>query len=283
MDKNIIIPKPDELKKKKEAIREQGVGRFYVLADFDKTLTKAYVNGKEFVSLMSILRDGNYLAGDYAARAYALYNKYHPIEIDPKILLEEKKLVMHEWWTAHFKLLVESGLNKKIVREAIGSGKAELREGTKEFIEILSAHNIPLVILSSSGLGADAISMYLEREGVLRDNIYIVSNVYEWDESGNATGVKQPIIHSFNKSASAIRDFPFYGKINDRKNVLLLGNSPEDADIIQKPGYDNLIKIGFLNERVDENLERYKKNYDAVVLNDPSMEYINGLLKEIAE
>ncbi|MBU1349747.1 hypothetical protein KJ978_03455, partial [Patescibacteria group bacterium] len=45
--------------------------------------------------------------------------------------------------------------------------------------------------------------------------------------------------------------------------------------------YDNLIKIGFLNENVKENLEEYKKNYDVVILNDGSMEYVNDLLNEI--
>ena len=45
--------------------------------------------------------------------------------------------------------------------------------------------------------------------------------------------------------------------------------------------YDNLLKIGFLNENVEENLEYYKKAYDIIILNDSSMDYVNDLLKEI--
>jgi len=45
--------------------------------------------------------------------------------------------------------------------------------------------------------------------------------------------------------------------------------------------YDNLIKIGFLNENVEANLEYYKDNYDIIILNDSSLGYINRLLKEI--
>ena len=45
--------------------------------------------------------------------------------------------------------------------------------------------------------------------------------------------------------------------------------------------YKNLIKIGFLNEEIDKLKDIYKKSFDAVILNDGSMDYVNKLLKEI--
>jgi hypothetical protein len=45
--------------------------------------------------------------------------------------------------------------------------------------------------------------------------------------------------------------------------------------------YKNLLKIGFLNEAVEENLENFKKTFDVVLLGDPGMEYINNLLHEM--
>ena len=45
--------------------------------------------------------------------------------------------------------------------------------------------------------------------------------------------------------------------------------------------YENLIKIGFLNENIEENLEAYKKVYDVVILNDGTMDYMNKLLREM--
>jgi len=45
--------------------------------------------------------------------------------------------------------------------------------------------------------------------------------------------------------------------------------------------YDEIIKIGFLNEDVDKNLERYKENFDIVIINDSNMGYINELLNKI--
>ena len=45
--------------------------------------------------------------------------------------------------------------------------------------------------------------------------------------------------------------------------------------------YDNLIKIGFINEDVEKNLKYYSKVYDALIINDFSMDYINKILKEM--
>ena len=45
--------------------------------------------------------------------------------------------------------------------------------------------------------------------------------------------------------------------------------------------YDNLIKIGFLNDKEEENIEYYKDIFDVVITGDGDMGYINDLLKEI--
>jgi 5'-nucleotidase len=62
---------------------------------------------------------------------------------------------------------------------------------------------------------------------------------------------------------------------------MLLGDGLGDIKMIEGFDYDNLIKIGFLNENVEENLEQYKRSYDVLILNDSSIGYVNGLLREI--
>lgn len=283
MLENVIISNPKKLEKSKKSISETGAEKIHIRTDFDRTLTKAFVNGKSIPSLISVLRDGNYLTPDYAEKANELYTKYHPIEIDPKITLEEKKKAMYEWWTAHFDLLIKSGLNKKDLEKVVESGKVKFREGFSEFIDFLQKHKIPLVIMSSSGLGGDAISMYLEKEGRHYDNIHIISNLYEWDRDGNAIAVKEPIIHIMNKDEAVLQNFPVFNVIKDRKNVLLLGDSLDDTGMVNGFEYDNLIKIGFLNENIEENIENYRRNFDVIILNDSSMNYVNKLLKEILD
>lgn len=280
---NVVISNSEELEKLKKIISEGGAIKLHILADFDRTLTTAFVEGKSVPSLISILRDGNYLTPEYAKKANDLYNKYHSIEINPKVPYEEKKKMMHEWWTTHVDLLIRSGFNKKDLERIVEAGKVKFREGFEDFIDSLHLHQIPLVIISSSGIGGDAISMYLKREGKLYDNIYIISNLYKWDENGNAISVKQPIIHVMNKDETTIRDYPFFDVIKDRKNVLLLGDSLGDIGMVKGFEYDNLIKIGFLNENVEDNLELYKRNYDVIILNDSPLKYVNSLLRELVE
>jgi len=281
MPENIVIANPEKLEDIKKRIAEGGAKKFHILSDFDRTLTTAFIDGKSIPSLISILRDENYLTSDYGSKAQALYDKYHQIEIDSTVPVAEKKKAMQEWWETHFNLLIKSRLNKKDIERAVDTCKVKFRDGFGEFMDFLKDHNIPLVIMSSSGLGVDAIKMYLAKEEKLYDNIYVISNSFEWDDKGYAIAVRKPIIHGMNKDETLVQDFPAFDVIKNRKNVLLLGDSLDDVGMAVGFDTENLIKIAFLNEKAEENLESYKKTFDAVILNDGSMEYVNSLLKSI--
>jgi len=279
--KNIAIQNPKNLEKLKERFKKDGADKIHVLSDFDRTLTTAFIDGKSMPSIISILRDGNYLTPDYAPKAHALYNKYHPIEINPEIPLEEKKKAMHEWWMKAFDLLTKSDFTRDDLEKVVTSGKIRFRPGALEFMDLLYSHSIPLIIMSSAGLG-EAISKLLQKEGRLYQNVYVISNSFEWDEKGNAVGIKQPIIHTLNKDETMIKDYPdVFEIVKNRKNVLLLGDSLGDIGMIAGFDYDNLIKIGFLNEEVEKCLGEYKNNYDVVILNDSDMNFVNKLFKEL--
>ena len=244
----VIIVDEKDFGIKKKRISEGGKRKLHVFTDFDRTLTKAFVDGEETPSIISELRKGDYISKEYVIKAQELADTYRLIEFNPHISLEEKKKPMHEWWSKHFELLIESGLNKKHIKQIIDNGKIQFREDATGFLDLLYKNNIPLVIISSSGLGEDSISMFLYKEGRMYPNIYIVSNKYIWDEDGNAIGIKKPIIHVMNKNETVLKDYSFFSKIKDRKNVLLLGDSLGDVEMIHGFDYDNLLKIGFLNE-----------------------------------
>jgi len=277
----IIISNPN-IEEIKSAIKKDGAGNLHILTDFDRTLIRAFINGESIPSVLSILYNENRLTPDYGPKAQELHKKYSAIEFNPKIPKNEKKKAMYEWWTKHFDLLIESGLNKKDIENIVNSNKIVFRDGFSEFVEMLKTNNIPLVIMSSSGLGGDSIRISLEREKKMYDNIHIISNSFKWDENGRAISIKQPIIYGMNKDETLIQDFPeIFKKIKNRKNVILLGDSVDDVGMVVGFDYSNLIKIGFLNDRVEENLENYKKTFDVIILNDGSLELINNLLKEI--
>ncbi|MDP3964714.1 MAG: haloacid dehalogenase-like hydrolase [bacterium] len=280
--KTIVEVLPAELLKKKEAMRKVGATGLHVLADFDKTLTKEFVRGRRVPSLISILHDYNYLTPDYPEKAKELHLKYHPIEVDIRVPLKEKKRAMLEWWRSHFRLLIESGLRRQDIEHAMTSGYVELRDGAREFFETLRKLDIPFVILSASGIGREGITAFLKDAGVLTGNVHIISNEFRWDGNDQAIGYIEPIVHTFNKDETLIRNFaPAYTAVRKRKNVILLGDSLGDLGMISGFAHDWLISIGFMNERNDEWLEEYQRHFDAILLDDAPFDYVNALLHYI--
>lgn len=281
MKKEIVIANKERLEATKKAMREAGASKLHVLADFDRTLTTAFVDGKSVRSLISVLYEGNYLTPDYGAKGQALSQKYHPIEVDPSVPFEEKWAAMDSWWREHSKLLIESGLNRDVIKKAVIESKVTLRDGYNDVADLLYTHNVPLVIMSASGLGSEGIAQYLKQSGKFYPNVHLVCNEYEWDSTGRAVSLREPIIHALNKYETAIQDFPAFDAVRERKNVVLLGDSIDDVGMVQGFDYDHLITVGFLNDKVEENLERYEKAFDIVVTGDGSMEYVYKLLREI--
>ncbi len=278
---NIIYNNPEELKKKEDNFIQGGSENFHLLADFDRTLTQAFIDGEYIPSVIWALYHGDYLTGDYNKKAQVLHERYHNIETDPDIPKEEKIKAMKEWWEKQFALLIKSGLNKKHIQAIVDSEKIKLREGVEVLITKLRDNSIPLVIMSSSGLGGDAISMLFKKQGLLFDNIYIISNSFKWNEQGNAISVEEPIIHGMRKYETAVQNYPFFDRIEKRRNVILMGDNLDDVGMIEGFDYSDLIKVGFLNKKVEEQKKNYLKQYDVVILNDGSVEYINKLIDKI--
>ena len=52
--------------------------------------------------------------------------------------------------------------------------------------------------------------------------IHIISNFFNFDKKGNVLGYKGKIVHSLNKNEFEIKNTPFYNKIKERKNIILL-------------------------------------------------------------
>lgn len=281
MTSDFLIPNPQKIEDSKKAFKLAGPDSIHVLSDFDRTLTKAFVNGKKIPSLIAILRDFGFLTPDYPKQAATLFEKYHTYEMDPNLALAEKKKLMEEWWTKHFKLLIDSGLTKNDIKKAVDMRIVEVRRGVTEFFDLLKNHSIPLIIMSSSGMGLGSINMFLEEKNLFFENIQIIANQFIWDENDKAMGIKKPIIHLLNKTETLIQNFPAYELVKNRKNVILLGDNQGDLGMVEGFEYSNLLTIGFLNEKVEENLENFKKVFDVIIVNDGDFGYINETLKEI--
>jgi cytosolic 5'-nucleotidase 3 len=281
MPKNVIISNSNKLKNLIQIFKKQGQDKIHVLADFDRTFTSAFVNGEKITSIIAILRKENILNEEYTKRTEELFEQYHPFEINQNLSLTEKKQKMAEWWELHDQELLKHGLKQKHLDLVAQSPKIKLRPGLVEFLTLLNTEQIPVVIMSASGLGEYVIRKLLAKDKINFPNINVISNSPIFDKQGNLTGFGQPIIHVFNKDETMLKDFPSYNKVKERTNVILLGDNIEDIGMVAGFDYDNLLKIGFLNDKVEENLEAYKQNFDIVLINDTDMGYINNLLGKL--
>ncbi len=277
----IIIPNEQRYNEKKERIAQLGVDAFQVVADFDGTLTSEVLQGKRVPSVMSILRDYGFLTPEYSQKAQHLFNTYHGFEQDPHLQPEERKAKMHEWWKKHFDLLIATGLQRQHIEQAVDSGKIAFRDGIADFVQLLEQRNIPLLILSSSGLGVDSIELFFERAGLLRNNIHIVSNQYIWNDAGVAIGIKEPIIHSLNKDETVLHAYPFFNQLSERQTALVLGNSLGDADMTNGLAVQETVKLGFTCTDTAETVAAFSAAYDAVLLDDPGLKEINTLIQKL--
>ena len=277
----IIIKNPEKVKSIKGNIKNDGADNLHILSDFDRTLTYGVINGVKTPSIISMLRDGNHLSEYYAKKASEFYKFYSPQEKYEGFSLTQRKEVMTEWWETHNKLLIEEGLSLADLKDIVENGHVRFRESVDSFLTILEKNNVPLLILSAAGCG-DAIPMYFKKFGKEYLNIFYLTNLFNWDDTGKAISTKGEVIHTLNKDETIVKNFPEINeKVEARKNVILLGDGLGDLEMITGFEYDNLLTIGFLNSDYNQNQDEYEEQFDIVLKGDGDFDYVNKLIKEL--
>nr|XP_011469332.1 PREDICTED: cytosolic 5'-nucleotidase 3 isoform X2 [Fragaria vesca subsp. vesca] len=252
----VVVADPHLLDAKVAAIRNAGPPKLKVIADFDATLTKYRVNGCRGQSSHGLLQQEN---PEYDNKRRQLYEYYHPLEFSPTIPIQQKTLLMEEWWGKTHSLLVEGGVTYDGIKQSVADSAISFREGVVELFEFLEKRDIPVLIFSA-GL-ADIIEEVL-RQKVHRlfKNVKIVSNRMVFDENGRLVSFKGKTIHSLNKNEHALdmaaplheqlgdSDGPTYENVlvKTRRNIILLGDHIGDLGMSDGLNYENRISVGFL-------------------------------------
>ena len=280
MKREVIVVNPDVFNKIKKNISEGGRDNLHVLSDFDRTITYGLSGEKRTPTVISQLRsDPKYLGAEYKKQTEKWFEEYHPIEVDSSISLEEKKAKMHEWWMKYFEFLVKCGFNRDLIKRVVKEMPLKFRKGSLEFLSYLNKNNIPLIFMSAAP--GDMLIEYIEQNGLMFPNVYVISNRYKFNSKGKAVRIKEPIIHTFNKTEITLEDYPIFNKIKNRKNVLLIGDSYGDVGMIEGFDYKNLLKVGFYNDSSEGILKDFTSHFDVVLTGDQDFGYVNKLLKEI--
>jgi 5'-nucleotidase len=125
------------------------------------------------------------------------------------------------------------------------------------------------------------ISEFLRGENALTQNLHILSNQYVFNDEGVIQSYDGQIIHTFSKGHVDLSSFAYTRIVKEHKHVLVLGDSLADIDMIENIPHDVALKIGFLEENIEKNLDRYRQVYDVVITNDGDFAFIKELLESL--
>ncbi|KAK3732734.1 hypothetical protein RRG08_005899 [Elysia crispata] len=280
---NVRVKDPQNVEKAVRTMMKDAQHKLQVIADFDWTLSKYSEDGNLCNTTHSVLGESKRMPEFYRKETKRLKEHYMPIEFDPSKTREEKIPKMIEWWSKNHALLKSCDLTKPQISTMVSESRARLRDGCKEFFHQLHTVEIPLLIFSA-GLGDIISETIKQRATFYPENMKIVANFLEFDEMDKVIGFTGEIIHTFNKNENAVHSGDYFSNIRHRENLLLLGDTLGDLGMAK--GADNIeciLKIGFLNFKVEENLDVYMEHFDIVIVEDESLAVVNGLWQPVKD
>lgn len=249
----------------------KNLNNYFVITDFDRTLTTA-----ESEPTMGVIPQ--YLGGECLEKRTKIYEHYRPLELDYTIEENKKQQIMKEWAKESFTLLTQY-ITREGIENALVNANLHLRPGAKEFLEEMNNNNIPVIIMSS-GIG-NIVKAFLEKENCMFNNIRIVSNFFEFN-NGITTINMENIMATSNKEYSRIPE-NIRNELEEREKALVMGDLIEDIKMIDKKKLQNTLTFGFLDENIEQNLERYKNNFDIVLTKNDDFNTIRNIIKNKEE
>lgn len=227
---------------------------FYILIDFDSTLTRG-----NSISGWKVLYYSGLLGDDFTKR----YDEIHEKE--------------YETWEYRLKsyidLLREKNLDNRIIKEAVKKTDLKLRDGAKEFLNRMYNMNVPVIIISCSL--RNVIKEYLEFNNCYYSNIHIYSNYCDIEGKG-----KNDIYQVTPISKNEVKFSKELDKIIKAKDyALLFGDIVDDVNMVPKEKLNKTITVGFLDSNIEENLELYKSTFDIVLTDNSSYKEIESIIK----
>ncbi|MBN3271113.1 5NT3A nucleotidase, partial [Polyodon spathula] len=274
--KTVHIKDPERVEEIICGLIKGGAAKLQIITDFDMTLSKFSNNGKRYPTCHNVIDNCRMVTEECRKKLLQLKNTYYPIEIDPNLTVEEKFPFMVEWYFKSHTLLIEQGLQKDKLPQIVKESDACLREGYELFFDKLQEHSVPMFIFSA-GLG-DVLEEIIRQAGVYHPNVKVVSNFMDFDKHGVLKGFKGELIHVYNKHDGALKNTEYFKQLRDNCNIILLGDSLGDLNMADGvPNVENILKIGFLNDKVEELLEKYLDSYDIVLVKDETLEVPNSI------
>jgi len=125
----------------------------------------------------------------------------------------------------------------------------------------------------------------LTEKDVVVDEIISNEMVFSPTPPNKLINFSPTLVHMYNKNLS-MASAPTKTIIDSRSNCLLLGDGLGDATMSDGMDVDpdKTLKIGFLNNDLDSNIDKYMGAFDLVIVGgDENFYFVNELLKAIVD
>ncbi|CAE8689414.1 unnamed protein product [Polarella glacialis] len=256
-------------------------GELIVVLDFDRTITASFTpDGQRVTSAHGVLEVAKVLSESFRSKTKELFGKYYPIEIDASMSIPEKIPIMSEWYAQVHALMLKEFVTRENIASAVSSCPTIcLREGMLELLRCHKAEPAIPVLIMSAGLG-DVIEEFLRQTlpFSLASTTLVVSNrmVFDEGEGGRLVDFSEPLLHMFNKSFAFWPEDARALAVGKKRCLLPVGLTTwlEQCgdglgDCTMVDGLDvETLKVGFLNEKIEERLQQFREGFDVVVTGD---------------
>lgn len=274
---NVLIKEPETFNRKISDMLKSGADQLLCVFDFDATISKSKHNGKPAATCHNALEK---TLGDKSCSVLTeLRDKYIKIEFDTSLTKEEKTPHMITWWTTAHKMIIAGHVNITTIKQSVKDSNIHIRDGEKEFFELLQS--LPILLFSAGISQIVEYAMDSKSSAGITSNMDIVSNKMSFDENYNVVDFSHPLIHTFTKNTHSIGE-KWRKKLHERKNVLLMGDSEGDPDMVRDQDVidsGSCLRIGFLNRDSEGGREKYQELYDIVIVTNETLEVPINIVK----
>lgn len=281
-DDVVLVGDPAGLEQKLASLGRAGLDRVNVVSDFDRTITRFWNNGRMASSCHGVIDGSSLVSDDFRTRIKNLFDEYYPLEISPDLTPAAREAKMVEWWSRAHNMYIEHGIQLDHLPSMLKESNIALRERADKVISGLANNGVPLYVLSA-GI-SNVIDLFLRQHELhYEDHVGIVANTMHFGRDGKLAGFNEDLIHSMNKNGTMLyknpvtRDRLDRGK--ERDHLILLGDNLMDAKMQEGIKAADVIKVGFLNDKVKERINDYSKLFDIVVVNDGSMHVVQSMIE----
>lgn len=255
----VLVPRPEELEKKRARLAGAGAKHLQVVVDFDHTLTRFVApDGGEAHMCHDIIEKSPLMPE-------ALREDYAGIWADT---FGGKLSCEAEWWHRAHELFKRHGLTRQGLPQMIQESQTTCREHCGELFSLLERHDVP-VLIASAGL-TQVIEVVMEQAGIpLGRNVRIIANDMHFDpETGALLDVLEPLVIPSTKKDIGTHLQDHFAEI-DRRHVVLVGDSTSDTTCLENvAGLEETVNIGFFNASSkgrQGKLPRFEQAFDMVL------------------